>query len=250
MNIQIFHKGKSYKADLSQPIDISIPLRTGEKNVNCFYAPFMEVSPVISDDFIGSTEKGGSLNFMNVSLNPHGNGTHTECVGHIAKEKYTINQCLTKFWFLCSVITIEPETRENDKVITLEQIKKAYSSTEYQNDAIAIRTSPNHTSKKDHHYSGTNPTYVEAEAIRYLIQEGIQHLLIDLPSVDREEDGGALAAHKSFWEYPNNTKSERTITELIFIPDRVKDGNYLLNIQIASFEIDVSPSKPVLYEIF
>ena len=40
-----------------------------------------------------------------------------------------------------------------------------------------------------------------------------------------------------------------TITELIYVPDDIPDGLYLLNLQIASFEIDVSPSKPVLYQI-
>ncbi|MGO3156445.1 MAG: cyclase family protein, partial [Mesonia sp.] len=29
----------------------------------------------------------------------------------------------------------------------------------------------------------------------------------------------------------------------------VEDGNYLLNLQIASFHNDASPSKPVLYKI-
>ncbi len=38
-------------------------------------------------------------------------------------------------------------------------------------------------------------------------------------------------------------------TELIFVRDEVEDGSYLLNLQIASFENDASPSKPVLYKI-
>ena len=76
-----------------------------------------------------------------------------------------------------------------------------------------------------------------------------EHLLIDLPSVDREEDGGKLLAHKAFWQYPDNVRKNCTISELIFAENGIKDGIYLLNIQIASFEIDVSPSKPVLYEL-
>ena len=78
---------------------------------------------------------------------------------------------------------------------------------------------------------------------------GVQHLLIDLPSVDREEDGGELLSHHTFWQYPAATRENCTISELIFVDDKISDGLYLLNISIASFEIDVSPSKPVLYKL-
>jgi hypothetical protein len=76
-----------------------------------------------------------------------------------------------------------------------------------------------------------------------------------LPSVDREEDQGKLLAHKAFWNVKNtqelnpDARLSCTITELIFVPDAIQDGTYLLNLQIASFENDASPSKPVLYAL-
>jgi hypothetical protein len=36
---------------------------------------------------------------------------------------------------------------------------------------------------------------------------------------------------------------------MIFVNNEVKDGSYILNLQMASFENDASPSKPVLYQI-
>ena len=80
-------------------------------------------------------------------------------------------------------------------------------------------------------------------------------MLIDLPSVDREEDDGKLVAHKAFWNVKNvdelnsDARLHCTITEMIFVSDAIKDGSYILNLQIASFENDASPSKPVLYKI-
>ncbi len=248
MKIQLEFNGKKYEADLSKPLDISIPLRPGEENVNCFHAPPMNISPVVSGSFIGSTQEGGPLNFLNVQLNPHGNGTHTECVGHIAKESYTINQCLEKFWFIAELMSITPSEKNGDRIITTEQIKKAYS--EKNVEAIIIRTLPNPETKLKFNYSGSNPPYMEAEAVQYLVSSNCHHLLIDLPSVDREVDGGKLSAHKAFWNYPEQPETHRTITELIYVPDSIKDGVYLLNLQIAPFEIDVSPSKPILYKIF
>lgn len=244
-----FKKGKTtYRANLSKPLDISIPLNQGDQTVNCFYAPLMETTPVVAGDFIGSTLQGGPVNFLNVKINPHGNGTHTECVGHIAKEKFTINQSLQKFNFLAKLITVIPTKMENgDQVILKNQVDQVLEKDEVE--AIVIRTFPNHQDKLKRHYSGTNPTYLHHEATQYLVDCGIQHLLIDLPSVDREEDGGTLLSHHAFWQYPKNPREHTTITELIFVEDKIKDGLYLLQFGIASFEIDVSPSKPVLYKI-
>ena len=98
-------------------------------------------------------------------------------------------------------------------------------------------------------YSNTNPPFIDSEAVQFLIDNGIDHLLIDTPSVDKENDNGALKSHHTFWEYPHNTQENRTITELIFVPETIEDGTYFINIQIASFENDASPSKPVLYKI-
>ncbi len=245
---KITHKGISYHADLSKPIDISIPLRTGEENVNAWYAPTVKIEPVKMGDWIGDVKQGGAVNFRNIFFNPHGNGTHTECVGHISKEDYTINQCLKTFFFIAEVITILPDELENgDKVITKKHIENCLQ--EKRPEAIIIRTLDNHISKINKHYSNTNPPYITEEAALYVYSLSINHLLIDLPSVDKEVDGGKLLAHHAFWQYPQNTKTERTITEMIYVPNNVYDGTYLLNLQIASFENDASPSKPVLYQL-
>ena len=74
-------------------------------------------------------------------------------------------------------------------------------------------------------------------------------MLIDLPSVDREKDDGLLLAHKAFWNYPEATRLDATITEFIYVSNKIEDGSYLLNLQIAPFHNDASPSKPVLYKI-
>lgn len=246
MQIKLTHKGKTYFADLAKPLDISIPLEEGTDTVNCFYAPLMETSPVRAGNFVGSTQEGGPVNFMNVRLNPHGNGTHTECVGHIATEVFTINQSLQQFHFIAKLVSLYPQRMDNgDRIIQKEQLREVFQPGEAE--AIVIRTLPNDEFKLQMKYSGTNPPYIHHEAIQYLRKCGVQHLLIDLPSVDREEDGGKLLSHHAFWQYPDNILTKSTITELIFVNNSISDGLYLLNIQIASFEIDVSPSKPVLY---
>ena len=247
MIASIEHKGKHFKVNLSEPIDISIPLLAGKENVNAFHLSPMKIEPFRIGDFVGSVASGGPCNVNNISFNPHGNGTHTESVGHISKDDYPIHKHLQKFFFIAELISVEPENIGTDLVISREQIKSKLINEKAE--AIIIRTLPNDQEKNTRQYSGTNPAYLHADAAAFISDLGIEHLLLDLPSVDKEEDGGKLSAHHKFWNYPQKPRLKSTITELIYVPDSVSDGIYLLNLQIASFMNDASPSKPVLYKL-
>jgi kynurenine formamidase len=243
----------NFTIDLSKPIDISLPLSNTDKNPIAWYIEKPEIEPVKFGDWIGKVSEGSSTNFNTISFNPHGHGTHTECLGHITREFYSINQCLKQFFFTAELISITPEKIEYDFVIMKSQIEKALNGK--VSEAIIIRTLPNLDEKKSKKYSHTNPPYISEEAALFIREIGIQHLLIDLPSVDREEDGGKLLAHKAFWNVKDVTnlnddaRMNCTITEMIFVENEVQDGSYILNLQIASFENDASPSKPILYRL-
>lgn len=250
MIASIFHKGKTYKVDFFKPIDISIPLHSNKDCVSAWYVEPMKLEPVVNGSWIGDVNKGGSVNFRNITFNPHGNGTHTECVGHISKEFYTINKNLERFLFVAELVTLLPQELENgDHVITRKMLEMALEGS-YAPEAIVIRTLSNGLNKLTYQYSNTNPPYILKEAIDFLNEKGVEHLLIDMPSIDREIDGGKLDAHHAFWNYPANTQLHKTITEMIYVPNEVFDGTYILNLQIAPFENDASPSKPVLYKVF
>lgn len=236
------------QVNLDKPIDISMPIHHGKDNPSAWYVDAPVIEPVRTDQFTGAVAEGGSVNFRNILFNPHGNGTHTECVGHISTTVHSINQVLKNFHFLARLISITPTKLNNgDQIITSKQVFEKLGDSTPQ--AIIIRTLPNTDRKLSKQYSNTNPPYIEPKAMTELIKRGIQHFLIDLPSVDRELDEGVLAAHHAFWEHPDHSNLERTITELIYVPNRIKDGSYLLNLQIAPFENDASPSKPILYEV-
>lgn len=198
--------------------------------------------------FIGDTREGGAVNYVNVFLNPHGNGTHTECFGHIAQERVSLYHCLRQFHFSACLISVLPVRQDNgDLVIESIQLQEALGEVDVE--AVVIRTLPNHPDKTSRTWSGTNPPYLDPVGIAFLVSKGVQHLLVDLPSIDREEDGGLLTAHHIWWGYPDKIREEATITEMIFVPEEQNDGLYLLNIQIPSFVLDAGPSKPVLYPL-
>lgn len=247
MIAHIQYNSRKLQIDLSKPIDISIPLRNGKENVSAWYINPPKIYPVRSDDWIGCVQEGGDVNFNNIEFNPHSHCTHTETAGHITEKVHSIHQNLHQFFFLAEVVTIPPESKDKDFVITKRQLQFALGNK--KRDAIVIRTLPNLEDKKTMDYSHTNPTYLEEDAAIYLREKGIKHLLIDLPSVDKEKDEGRLLAHNAFWNTSGKVRLDATITEFIFVPNSVKDGPYFLNLMVAPFENDATPSKPVLFEI-
>lgn len=253
MKATITLNGTSYSVDLSQPIDISIPLTNTDSNPIAWYLDKPVIEPVKMGDWVGKVSEGSSTNFNNIFFNPHGHGTHTECLGHITRDFYSVNRALTQFFFLAELISVQPEEHGEDFIITRRQIEEALKGK--SPEALIIRSLPNDEVKKSKNYSNTNPPYLGQAAATFIREKGIKHLLIDLPSVDRESDEGRLVAHKAFWNVKDinnlnaDARHDATITEMIYVNDAIKDGSYLLNLQIASFENDASPSKPVLYSL-
>jgi arylformamidase len=251
-----FHfPNKTITADLSKGFDISLPIARGPGHATAWYVNPAEIEPVRAGTFVGAVKEGGSVNFRNISFNPHGHGTHTECVGHITPEVYSVNEHLKEYFFHALLITVHPEKikktenefEEGDEVITETQIKKAIGN--HRPKAIIIRTLPNDDRKKAMAWSNTNPPYLDQRAATYLSEIMVDHLLIDLPSVDKENDNGMLLSHHAFWQYPHNTQFQRTITEFVFMNDSIPDGEYLLNLMVAAFENDATPSKPIIYAV-
>ena len=248
MIAEIIYNSEKHKIDLSKPLDISISIDVLKENVNAWYLDDPKISPVTSGDWVGSVAKGADVNFNNIVFNPHAHITHTECVGHITKEVYSVNKNLNRFFFLAEVITIYPEKLDDGGfVITKYQLQKVLNHKKIV--AVVIRTLPNSDKKTNARYSNTNPPYLLEEAAVYLKEIGIKHLLIDLPSVDKEKDGGKLLAHNAFWNTKNEIRFDATITEFIYVPNNIEDGTYFLNLMIAPFENDATPSKPILYKI-
>ena len=254
MIVTFENQGKKFSANLANPIDLSIPMKEGSNTVNAWYVDDLKIEPVRNEHFLGSVAEGGNVNFRNIFFNPHGHGTHTECVGHIDQQVHSINDVFDRHFFTAELVTIQPEIwasddewrSAGDHVILERQLDAVLKK---EPEALIIRTIPNPVSKVRFRYSNTNPPYMCDWAAKAIREAGIQHLLIDLPSVDREKDGGKMLAHKAFWHYPDAPELKSTITELIYVPDHVKDGKYLLEMQVAAFVNDAAPSRPVIYEI-
>lgn len=215
-----------------------------ERELSAWYVSPVAKKPVRMGDWVGSVKEGSAVNFFDISFNPHGNGTHTECYGHIDKEQESVNKKLSRYHFLCRVVRLEPREKAGDRIVGLEDLRSKVDKLD--GEALIIQTG---TYQLGHNFSGTNPTYFESDLLEWVREQGVEHFLTDLPSVDREEDGGALAAHKAFWHYPQHTRKTATITELLYCPEPLDEGLFLLNLQTAAFENDAAPSRPVIYPL-
>ena len=233
---------RRFTADLQAPIDISIPV--SPRGITAWGVERAEISPHKQGSFIGSVALGGSVNFNDIHFNPHAHGTHTESMGHLIASSDSVNSILPPPWMLARLLTVRTRSNVGIPHDEIEAVLEASGIP-----AVVIRSFPRPGAPKLHSWSGTQPAFLLPETARLLADRGVEHLLIDLPSVDPEQDGGALSAHKAFWGLPDQPRKRATITELIDVPGDIPDGLYLLNLQMAAFTNDACPSRPVLFRL-
>ena len=249
-----------------EPIDISIPLRFDGPQPNAWGVERAQAEPVTAGEMVGDTRHGGSVNFERYTFIPHCSGTHTECVGHITHERISIRDCLRDVLIPARLASVEPERPSDgasgsESLITRAALSSALGiagADVPHFDALVVRTLPNGDWKATAEYGERNvPPYFAPEAMALIVELGFKHLLVDLPSIDRIFDDGKLANHRKFWnvdagsnEVNPETRLNSTITELIYVPDSIEDGEYILNLQIAPFESDCSPSRPLLLRAY
>lgn len=240
MKMTFTHENRVFNWDTNEFFDLS--LSVGASEASAYGIPASQIETYVDGGFIGDVKRGGSCNVNTIMFNPHGNGSHTECVGHISQEERNVNSVLQQHFFLAYLTSVDSEGSVQSQDLQINAVEKTGI------EALIIRTLPNSMDKKDRNWMGSDPTFLSKEAMMAINNLGIQHLLVDLPSVDKEDDG-QLQAHHLFWGYPEKNDSEKTITELIFIPDEVPDGVYLLNLQVAPFVNDAAPCKPIIYPL-
>lgn len=258
MDLTVKIAEKTYRVDINHPLDISIALNFSDPQVKVFGSAPASKESFKSGDFIGSVRLGGSCNCEVLHLCPHTHGTHTECVGHILDSDINICDVMKNSFLPSTLITVPlclakdnretytPELRDHDQLITFSELKK--SLTDCHRDflrSLVIRTLPNKEEKKTCNYDQSGSAFFTHEAMHFLNELGVEHLLVDTPSIDRLDDEGLLSNHRLFWNLGKD--SLKTITELIYIPSTIVDGCYLLNLQIAPFKGDASPSRPLLF---
>jgi len=266
--VQLRIGGRTFRANSARHIDLSIPVSFQDEGPSAFGAPPASARTVETERFTGDTRRGGSCNVREYRFTPHCHGTHTECVGHIVDQEVLVAELLGDALIPATLISLTLEKggscaesyisgkADDDLLMTRRRLVEKLQRLDDEDfhQALIIRTLPNSPVKKKRRYDSA--PYFSNEAMAEIARRKVNHLLVDVPSVDRMDDGGELSNHRLFWEAPPGSRDlrqarapHRTITEFIFAPDEAHDGYYLLNLQIAPFLGDAAPSRPLIFPV-
>lgn len=259
--------GRRYRAHPERAASIAIPIRFEGEALSAFGAGPAASRAVSGPGFVGDTTQGGSCNVGELHLIPHCHGTHTECVGHLVDEHVSVDLVLRGTLFPATLVTVAPEpaaghpeadgavAAPGDRLVSTRALAALLGrGPDPFHRAVVIRTTPNPPAKLVARYDGAAPPpYLTAAAGALLADLGCDHVIVDLPSLDRMADAGKLAAHRAFFGLPAGSRAlgaarraHATITELVYIADEIADGRYLLDLQLAPLASDAAPSRPML----
>ncbi len=267
--VTLAFEGRSFSVDLRTPYDLAIRHEFGSGEPRWFDAPLSHSEPLVSGTFIGQVQGGGSCNCNTISLTPHCDGTHTECAGHLTRERLDARSVIPEGLLPALLLTLTPTPATSDGessrppplpgdlLITRAALMSAWpDAVPFSPIALIIRTLPNSQRKNARDYRLTPAAFLSLPAAALLVERGVEHLVLDLPSADRASDQGLLAAHREFFGLPAGESAlaavrrpHCTITELAFIDDAVPDGVYLLGLQVPALSGDAIPSRPLLYAV-
>jgi hypothetical protein len=256
--------------DLACVVDLSVPVRFGETESRAFSLPPATTAAVAVGSFVGDVRRGGSCNCETHHFTPHADGTHTEGPGHLLARRLPVR--VDDVVCLAALVRVTPRFlgdvadehsgnhRHDDFVVDAASLREALDAIVVPASvpppsAVVVVTGPGAV-RRAARFSGTNPPYLTVEAAALLRERGVRHVLVDLPSLDREDDGGLLAAHRAFFDLPVGVGASdvevdmepppRTVTELIAVDDDVAAGLYALFLQVAPILADAVPSRPLL----
>ncbi len=261
--------GQRIRAALDRGVSLAIAVEFGAAGPRHFGAGPPTSAPFAVAGFTGAVATGASCNCSTLTLTPHCQMTHTESVAHLTRESGDTWRIVPRGLLPAVVVSISPEpAREStestqpqpwgtDLLITKRRLRAAWPMLRMVEPVAAIiRTLPNEPAKRTRDYSDAVPPYLTRDAVEWLVEKRIEHLVLDVPSVDRTHDEGHLTAHRIFFGMPAGStsrgdaaRSRATITELAFVPDEVNDGPCVLSLAVPAIGGDAVPSQPIVYPL-
>jgi kynurenine formamidase len=264
MDLRLHHGSAVFAVDVDGARDLSVPVRFDDDAGRAFQLGPARTAAVAGGGFVGDVRRGGSCNCETHTLTPHGDGTHTEGPGHLLASRLPVQ--VPAPLVVAALVRVTPRAladsddlvagnhRGDDLVVDRAALEDALSAIDRRGlspTAIVVATASG-ALRRTQRFSGTNPPYFTHDAALFCRQQGFDHVVVDLPSLDREDDGGLLSAHRAFFDLPPGAKdvdvvpAPRTVTELAAIDDDIAPGVHGLLLQVAPIVADAAPSRPLL----
>ena len=255
--------GARWRVDFAAGRSIALDLDPHGTNPAFFAAGPVRAEPLRLGAFVGRMAAGGSCNAEVVHFAPHCHGTHTEGLGHVLAEAPPLKdttETAPGFAWLASVEARAPAACADDApsrgaaaLIPRAALEAATREAPAACRALVLRTLPNDAGKRGRNYDEAPYPVLSRQAAAWLAAGRWRHLLVDTPSLDPADDGGALANHRAWWGLAGDGApahaARRSVTEMVFVPDDIPDGLYWLDIGVSPLASDAVPSRPVLYPV-
>ena len=243
--------GRKLRIDFAAGRSLAIPANPDGPQPAFFSNSPMRAEPLRTDQFVGDVRQGGSCNAEILHWAPHCHGTHTECIGHVLEERITVPSAIDSTPVLASLVSLAGA----DGKLTREALEEKLGPEFDDSAALIVRTLPNPPTKQWRDYSA-EPVYpvLTREAMAWLSQWPLRHLLLDTPSLDAA-DNTALENHRSWWGLNGSASNsayapqKRSITEMIYVADDIADGEYWLHLGLSPLVSDAAPSQPIIYPV-
>jgi arylformamidase len=236
-------------------VSLALPLDFSQDHPRHFGAPLATSTPFRSGRFEGLVARGANCNCQRITLIPHCNGTHTESASHLTIEQRPLYEIVPTGPISALLLTVSPRRQmqtsedslpaphDTDRLISRAGLLAAWQAAGAPR-ALLLRTGTS--------WSDATPPFLSRQLAQELVTRGIEHLVTDLPSVDRLEDDGLLTAHRIFFGLPPGStdlaqarRAQCTITELAAFPPELPDGPCAVQLQIPAFSGDAVPSRPL-----
>jgi arylformamidase len=235
--------GQRWEVDLGAPIDLSVGVRMRGARARAYGLPYAAQRPFAAGGFVGDLDAGGPVNCRTLTLHPHGDGTHTESAQHVIAGAPDVGDIAPLGLIPACIVTAAPAgTPARVGAAQLRGALGAIPASFLR--AVVVRTG---ASGDDGFvdWTGSDPPALDADTLELLVTLGVEHLLVDLPSIDPESDGGALVAHHVWWR--GARAAVATITEMVYVPAHVTDGPGLLALGVPDIATDAVPSRPLFF---
>lgn len=249
--------------DFGAAVSLALTLDFSAPHPQHFGAPAATSQAFSVGSFEGDVTRGASCNCRRLVLIPHCNGTHTESASHLTVDQRALHEFLPIAPLPALLLTVAPADalasgedslpapQAGDRLITRAGLLTAWNAhagahthAGTQPRALLLRTGTD--------WRDAAPPFLSRQLVQELVARGIEHLVTDLPSVDRLADEGRLTAHRLFFGLPPGstrldeaTRSHATITELAGFPAQLADGPCAVQLQIPAWSGDAVPSRPL-----
>jgi len=256
--------GRSRRFAIGSPISASRdvllkPFVKSTQSSNAFFIPLPQARTLeFEGQFVGDVERGGSCNVDILSYVPHGI-THLETSAHIlgaASAPPTVKdippQHLSGIALLIDLTHLETNPGSR---IPWDAVEEKLKQNVLPVSMLAIKTKASML-PPDYDFSGNDFLSVSPSAARgihdyevtingtadpsTILQRRIDCLILDLPSIDPEEDQGKLLAHRRFFGLPDTghdaqDPEKRVLVELARF-ENLSEGYYFVTVTPPLFQ--------------